>query len=959
MTPSDANDNPRLGDATEYGLSGTLYQRDEILGGRYRVISLLGRGGMGVVYRVEQIFLGKELALKTIDRQLMSDITMRRFQAEARAAFAVDHPNIVAVHDFGLFEDQTPFLVMEIVDGETLADRLKRGPLTVHEATDVFVQVCFGLAHAHQNGVVHRDIKPGNIMLVDTPEALGTGVKILDFGIAKLAHREGGEIQALTRTGEIFGSPLYMSPEQCLGAKVDHRADIYSLGCVIFESMTGKPPFIGENAIATMMLHQSAPIPTLNEACPLRNFPPELERLVALMLAKDPDERYQSLGDAAFELGALKRGDQSRLNPAIQPKRPARGQDRLGLITLHKTNFLAGMFGLALFTFLASGGITYFSQKPKIGSQTAETSAPETSPPEAPNQGAHQLESRKSANSPEVASSGSEAAVTAISTPNTSSANAATTPGAALTNNSGVASTSTSSDTPPTKSATADTENATRRSAPLNKADPDNEDSAIFDDDIKRGANNFQSRYASNASLKAFKNYKLAQRVSLQESSFKSSELENLKDSKLLILGLAKCSLDTFDVLATFKWLQVLDLDRTNADDRVIPTLLRLKMLRELNLGGCNISENGLRQLAKSNALESIYLSPNKYSNKFINELSDAMPVCAIQPYRTDSKLRKIVAQESSKGPEALYKKLISVTEKANKSSSAIGTFRIGLALDKVNHGQSQEARKLIDQTVALAESNGDLRLLSVALGSKANSVATMEKDAARALALNDRALQLFLDVTTHNGSKFFVMGIDNFTRIPMMFQKWDRAIDIVNVAVDFIDKFPLDDGKSMLPTFTERIGWLYYAKGKPDQALPYFKRTVDLTVADKGKEPKPYFRAIVEYAHGLKDDQRRKELYQEALEGLDKLGLPEDLNLNVHYCDACINMAGMFSKEGNHAQAAKYFRKALDALDRFKQAAYINVRKPILRKALVSELKMAGLKGEAQKAAEKYGVKP
>lgn len=340
---------------------------------------------MGVVYKVEQIFLGKELALKTIDRQLMSDITVRRFQAEARAAFAVDHPNIVAVHDFGLFEDDTPFLVMEIVQGETLTDRLKRGTLSVDEAISIYIQVCFALAHAHESGVVHRDIKPSNIMLLnDVPEGIETGVKILDFGIAKLAHSGDGEGQTLTQTGEIFGSPLYMSPEQCLGGKVDHRADVYSLGCVIFESLTGTPPYVGENALMTMMLHQTATIPTLKEGSLGSEFPPQLERLVSSMLAKNPDDRYQNLGVAAHELAALKRGEAPKLSSAIIPKRPVGENSPIGMVNLNRGNFIYTMIGISLATILISSGITYFTQAANIQIPNAVAVTPTKSEPETP-----------------------------------------------------------------------------------------------------------------------------------------------------------------------------------------------------------------------------------------------------------------------------------------------------------------------------------------------------------------------------------------------------------------------------------------------------------------------------------------------------------------------------------------------------------------------------------------------
>lgn len=288
-------------------MNGTQFAQGEIIGGRYKVLSLLGKGGMGLVYRVEQIILGEELALKTIHKTFLTDTTIKRFEQEARTAFAVNHANIIAVKAFGLLDDQTPFLAMEIVNGETLAELLQdSGPLPIEAALPIIIQVCFGLAHAHDCGIVHRDIKPSNIMILKDL-AIGTegSVKILDFGIAKFSHREGGEIQALTKTGEIFGSPLYMSPEQGLGTTVDHRSDIYSLGCVIFEALSGKAPFVGNNALVTLMMHQSDPTPSLAAACQKEDIPQELESIVAKMLAKQPNERYQNLGTVAHDLAAI------------------------------------------------------------------------------------------------------------------------------------------------------------------------------------------------------------------------------------------------------------------------------------------------------------------------------------------------------------------------------------------------------------------------------------------------------------------------------------------------------------------------------------------------------------------------------------------------------------------------------------------------------------------------------
>lgn len=280
----------------------------QVVQDRYRVISEIGRGGMGVVYKVAQVALGREMALKTIDAKDIKDITWRRFQQEARATSLLDHPNLITVHDCGLLEGKHPFFVMDLVEGITLAEKIKKdGPLPVDEALPIFTQICFGMVHAHELGIIHRDLKPSNIMLINPSVKSGAiTVKVVDFGIAKLRGDE--ETQGLTRTGEIFGSPLYMSPEQCLGLGIDHRSDIYSFGCVLFEALAGLPPFLGSTALSTMMQHQTEAPPTLKEATLGREFPTEIEQLISKLLQKDPERRYQSFTSVARDLSLMQQG---------------------------------------------------------------------------------------------------------------------------------------------------------------------------------------------------------------------------------------------------------------------------------------------------------------------------------------------------------------------------------------------------------------------------------------------------------------------------------------------------------------------------------------------------------------------------------------------------------------------------------------------------------------------------
>jgi serine/threonine protein kinase len=278
-----------------------------IIDNRYEVLSLLGKGGCGCVYKVQQVVMKRPLALKTLN-QASSEYTAMRLQKEAQALSRLEHPNIVQAIDFGMIHD-LPFFVMEFVDGLTLSQYLQqRSRLSVDEVVELFLPIALALSYAQGKGIVHRDLKPSNIILAHDPARLGKFIpKLVDFGIAKIQYGDETAAQ-LTRTGEIFGTPLYMSPEQCAGSGADHRSDIYSLGCVMFEALTGTPPYAGSNPLEILMRHVNAEIPTLKEASLGADFPPGVEQIVQNMLAKSPDDRYQSCAKLVEDLLALQAG---------------------------------------------------------------------------------------------------------------------------------------------------------------------------------------------------------------------------------------------------------------------------------------------------------------------------------------------------------------------------------------------------------------------------------------------------------------------------------------------------------------------------------------------------------------------------------------------------------------------------------------------------------------------------
>jgi serine/threonine protein kinase len=281
-------------------------QNDDLIGmtlaERFLITGKLGQGGMGEIYTAHDSILARDVAIKTIARTNLNDTELIRFQREAKAASTLKHPNVIQMLDFGVSEHGQPFMVMELIQGISLAELLnQRGPVSPHFVLQIIEQVADGMIGVHKSGILHRDLKTGNIMLLQagllTNQPL---IKILDFGIAKsLGPAE--QVSTLTRAGQIFGSPNSMSPEQARGDDLDQRSDIYSLGCIAFELLTGRPLFTGDSVIEVVTKHLEEPPPRLWEVSN-RKFPMELERLVAHMVLKDPAERYQSMEEVLKNL---------------------------------------------------------------------------------------------------------------------------------------------------------------------------------------------------------------------------------------------------------------------------------------------------------------------------------------------------------------------------------------------------------------------------------------------------------------------------------------------------------------------------------------------------------------------------------------------------------------------------------------------------------------------------------
>ena len=331
--------------------------------GNLRIVRKLAEGGMGSVYLAHEEGTGRTAAIKILLPQFTKNrAVVQRFFNEAKAAQAIGHPSVVKIYGADYDESGHAYIVMEHLEGESLARRIKdRGRLSVTESLDIARQILIALSAAHERGIVHRDLKPGNIFMVRDPEAPGgERVKLLDFGVAKLTAES-----PLTCIGDVIGTPLYMAPEQCRANNtVDHRADIYALGCLLYAMTSGRPPFSGNYPGDIICAHLQAPVPPLRMFLP--EIPPAIDALVLLLLKKDPAKRPQSahavleLLDNPTAIGALASapapnavaavgtGKISSQNPAPAPRRPA--WHRMAIIGA--AGILATLVGVLMLTAL-------------------------------------------------------------------------------------------------------------------------------------------------------------------------------------------------------------------------------------------------------------------------------------------------------------------------------------------------------------------------------------------------------------------------------------------------------------------------------------------------------------------------------------------------------------------------------------------------------------------------------
>jgi eukaryotic-like serine/threonine-protein kinase len=276
----------------------------QVLDGRYKIEKVLGEGGMGIVYKAVHTALGKPLAIKVLRPEVSkNEEIVMRFKQEAQSASQIGNPHIIDISDFGTLADGSTYFAMEFLTGRSLTAALAEKQFTTERTVHVVRQIADALGAAHEIGIVHRDMKPDNVQLLDRGGAKDF-VKVLDFGIAKV----GGSTSKLTQAGQVFGTPHYMSPEQCAGTNVDHRTDIYAVGVILYEMATGKVPFDADNLMGILTKHLYETPIAPHELAPPVDVAPAMEAIILKCLQKKPEQRYQSMAELSADLEAVARG---------------------------------------------------------------------------------------------------------------------------------------------------------------------------------------------------------------------------------------------------------------------------------------------------------------------------------------------------------------------------------------------------------------------------------------------------------------------------------------------------------------------------------------------------------------------------------------------------------------------------------------------------------------------------
>ncbi len=776
-------------------------QIDEQFKTKYQVLETVGAGGMGVIYKARHNILNRIVAVKMVHAHIVSPEVIKRFYHEGKASSSLSHPYIVKVLDFGTTESGQPYMILDFVHGKTLSNVLAtEGSLSTERFIRLFLQICEALSYAHKNWILHRDIKPANIMLVENSRG-EEEIRIMDFGLAKIIDDTEYAAQHLTKTGVAMGSPLYMSPEHARGSNMDERSDLYSLGCTMYEALTGTPPFVGKTPFETLLMHlNDKPLP-LKEASLGKIIDPRLEIVVLKLLEKNLNDRYQSMEELREDLLNIQNQPTDNL-PNTDKRKTSSGKVKALIVA----GTAAGLCGLT------AAGYYYLHnnhQQPK----------PQLNPSASVPGSA--LLSAKPSSAP--------ASHTSSDTQDANDNHKIATPGSELDHPEG------------TVKIWQGLTGKTLVQGLVNSHQP------TID------ATKYRDEITADTDLEPLQEAEWSNNIILKEVPITDAALTYLSKLKLTSLNLTATKVKDLGPLKNMKSLVELSVPSTPLTSKGMQVIGGLSNLVTLNLTATKIRDNDLVPLTKLTKLKFLELSGcENLTPKAVDQLTVELEPCQVtfwqyavadhKPFTETMEAMRLLHAGDYRHSYAKFRK--ASTMLANSSDQALKARCLSGAADcKSGIGEYPEAARFYDQALAMLEKRPTEDVNTVEVLNGAARTHELANDFAQATVLRSKLEETYKRCQNLNYSP---SRLQSARALNLLCQSYgtatldqpEKAAKQFKLALSLLPEKEQNSNK--VARAAERVGTSYVHEKKHADAIPFFERTYKFYLSQGSKFHQP-----------------------------------------------------------------------------------------------------------------------
>lgn len=905
---------------------------------KFEVLEKIGSGGMGSIYKVRHINLDRILVLKVLRKYTETSQDLVRFQQEAKVLSLVNHSNIAEVYDFGVSQDNDAYIAIDFIEGITLEDKVtNEGALSLDDSLKIFLQIAEALAHAHDKGVIHRDIKPSNVIIqevvVEENDSIEPHAILLDFGIAKFSNNSI-EDHKLTQTGAIIGSPPYMSPEQCQGEFVDSRSDQYSLGCLLFFMLTGKPPFLGNNALETMSFH-------INEEPPLLDIEPKLDEIYKRLLKKKPGERYESLNELLSTANTIEKENNAFSSEDLSEELND-SEAKTKSKSFWQSPVVLSVISLTLLFGLAIGAIT-LSGKKKTKSIKSGFDKPSQSKMKEYEKKAVAKFKKEFIQNPEhlefkpgfynkkfLQYLKNETRIKRVLLMNCQVDDKD------LVNlkHSDIV----SLDISKTDVTTLDNVSTFKNLVKLDLSGLDLEEGELKKlEKLPKLADLTIGDTMKNYDLKpirALKKIKLLNFSRLR--TLGDEDIDSIVSDKITYLNLADTDIHKLDRIGRFKYLQVLDISNISISEDELKHLIKLPDLHTLYLGSRKLRKKDIETLSKIKSLKTLKVSVK--SQEIRNLLKEKLRYTQITTLKNTPEVDLNSLKEAALSKKSLTeacainkRELANVKNKNNRAEVKLHMNLVEVFLKFKKHNS---AKKQIDIAEKICRVNNLKIQLAEVLFFKYHYFSLVRK--------YDLALKAIREMTDINAALSVPerAGPENLYQVaicetlsgdvPSAIKSAELAIKNATLLSqerlmppEFLGNLP-----SAIYKIREFLALRYFELGLKNKAQVHVEKNKEYLEQRKNTRSVKYATYLFLYAITLDSTKRQKDYFIKVINLLEKLPIDRDLDSRVRYANACQAVWAEYTNEHNFKKARVYEQKEINMIKQLPQPQRKNLLK-------------------------------